>query len=152
MKHTDTRRDPGSDGAEAATKAPMNSLQRLIRNRMLELDLTYQQVADAGGVPKSTIHSLSRRTALVQFPRRATLAGLARGLQLPLDVVRAAATEAAGYQLQNITTTLEDASNLRILAAAHGQMTPTEQATLRRIAIAMLETEKARRLLEELGE
>ena len=152
MKHTDTRRSPVQAAPATDIKPGMNSLQRLIRNRMVELDLSYQQVADAGGIPKSTVHNLAKRGTHRQFPRSATLAGIARGLQVPVDVVRAAATEAAGYQLKDITTTLEDASSLRILAAAHGEMSPTEQATLRRIAIAMLESEKARRLLEELGE
>lgn len=76
----------------------MNSLQQLIRNRMAERNWSYGDIARQGGLPRSTVHNLAT-AKLTRPPLPATLEKLARGLILPLDVVRSAIAADAGYTL-----------------------------------------------------
>lgn len=80
--------------AEAARAA--NPLQRLIRQRLRERNLSYGEVARRGGLPRSTVYTLATTRNLVRPPRPATIDALARGLDVPVSVVRAAAAESAG--------------------------------------------------------
>jgi transcriptional regulator with XRE-family HTH domain len=117
----------------------MNALQRLIKSRMAELDLTFPEVERRGGPPQNTVWALVQKKVHKQPPRRATLEKLAKGLDLPLDVVRAAAAEAAGYRLEEVTTTLEAAEDVRIVAQAMGQLDAQDRAKLRMLAQAFLD-------------
>jgi transcriptional regulator with XRE-family HTH domain len=115
----------------------MNALQRLIRSRMAELDISFRDIEQRGGIPWTTVSTLVNKTEHRQVPRRNTLEKLAKGLDLPLDLVRAAAADAAGYQLQEIpVTTLAEAEDVRIVAAAMANMTAEDRAKLRRLAVA----------------
>ena len=78
------------------TDQPRGALQRLITERMLELGLSYRDVAERGGLSRSTVHHLATSNGSSGIPRPATLEGLAVGLDLPLGVVRAAAAAEAG--------------------------------------------------------
>ena len=82
----------------------MNALQRLISSRMSAQGWSYGDVARRGGLPRSTVHHLATSDRLVHPPHPVTLAGLARGLDLPLDTIRAAAAEAAGLTTWTETT------------------------------------------------
>jgi transcriptional regulator with XRE-family HTH domain len=82
----------------------MNTLQRLISSRMSAQGWSYGDVARRGGLPRSTVHHLATSERLVHPPHPATLDGLARGLDLPLDAIRAAAAEAAGLTTWTETT------------------------------------------------
>lgn len=74
----------------------MNTLQQLIRDRMTDRRWSYGDVARRGSLPRSTVHHLATHDRLVRPPHPSTLAALARGLDVPLDTVRAAAATAAG--------------------------------------------------------
>lgn len=79
------------------TNPPTNTLQRLIRARMRELNRSYADVSRIGGIPRSTVHHLATHDRPARLPSPASLKGLATGLDLPLDTVRNAAASAAGF-------------------------------------------------------
>jgi transcriptional regulator with XRE-family HTH domain len=82
---------------------PSNALQELVRERLERQGWSYGDVARRGGVPRSTVHHLATAERLVRMPQPATLEGLARGLELPLDAVRRAAAESCGIHLYEAT-------------------------------------------------
>lgn len=86
----------GAAGAEEEGDGALSPLQRLVRNRLRERNWSYGEVARRAGLPKSTIHHLATSPMRSRPPKPATLEGLARGLELPLSAVRAAAAEDAG--------------------------------------------------------
>ena len=73
-----------------------NPLQRLIQQRLKEGKLSYGDVARRGGLPRSTVYTLATTRNLVRPPRPATIDALARGLDVPVAVVRTAAAESTG--------------------------------------------------------
>ena len=87
--------DAGGD-ADAGPEGGLSPLQRLIRNRLRERNWSYGDVAKRGGLPRSTVYNLAVTPMRARPPKPATLEGLAKGLELPLSAVRAAAAEAAG--------------------------------------------------------
>jgi len=80
----------------AAPEPALNPLQRLIQQRLRERGWSYREVARRGGLPHSTVHTLAATRNLARPPRPATLDGLAKGLDLPVSAVRAAAAESTG--------------------------------------------------------
>ena len=82
--------------AEAEVASPVSPLRRLILGRMRERGLSYGDVARQGGLPRSTVYTLAVTENLVRPPRPATLDALARGLDVPVSVVRSAAAESTG--------------------------------------------------------
>lgn len=78
----------------------MTPLQRLIRNRMADLNLTYSELARRGGLSTSSVHALAHKERKSP-PRVATLTGLATGMQVPLQVVKHAAAESSGLVVQS---------------------------------------------------
>lgn len=85
---------PGDSGTELGR--PVNPLQRLIQQRLRERGWSYGEVARRGGLPRSTLYTLATTLNLARPPRPATIDALARGLDVPVSVVRAAAAEATG--------------------------------------------------------
>jgi len=83
-------------GAEAAPAQAVNPLQRLIAGRLRERGWSYGEVARRGGLPRSTVYTLATTRNLVRPPRPATINGLAKGLDVPVSAVRAAAAESTG--------------------------------------------------------
>ena len=71
-------------------------LQRLIQQRLRERHWSYGEVARRGGLPRSTVYTLATTRNLVRPPRPATIDALARGLDVPVSLVRAAAAESTG--------------------------------------------------------
>ncbi|MEU2492361.1 helix-turn-helix transcriptional regulator, partial [Streptomyces sp. NPDC007883] len=71
-----------------------NALQELVKSRLEQQGWSYGDVARRGGIPRSTVHHLATAGRVTRMPQQATLEGLARGLELPLDAVRRAAAEA----------------------------------------------------------
>ena len=71
-------------------------LQRLIQDRLRERKWSYGEVARRGGLPRSTVYTLATTRNLVRPPRPATIDALARGLEVPVSAVRAAAAESTG--------------------------------------------------------
>src|SRR5438445_11120993 len=82
--------------AAAALEHDINPLQRLIQQRLRERGWSYGEVARRGGLPRSTVYTLAATKNLARPPRPATLDGLAKGLEVPVSVVRAAAAESTG--------------------------------------------------------
>jgi transcriptional regulator with XRE-family HTH domain len=82
--------------AAAAVDQDINPLQRLIHQRLRERGWSYGEVARRGGLPRSTVYTLATTRNLARPPRPATLDGLAKGLDLPVSAVRAAAAESTG--------------------------------------------------------
>ena len=94
------------DGAELPGRQPepaaagpgqaVTPLQGLILRRLRERSWSYGEVARRGGLPRSTVYTLATTRNLVRPPRPATIDALARGLDVPVSAVRAAAAESTG--------------------------------------------------------
>jgi transcriptional regulator with XRE-family HTH domain len=80
----------------ATPPQPVNPLQRLIAGRLQEHGWSYGDVARRSGLPRSTVYTLATTRNLVRPPRPATINGLAKGLEVPVSAVRAAAAESTG--------------------------------------------------------
>jgi transcriptional regulator with XRE-family HTH domain len=96
--HAPSAHAPGghAPAEHAAAEAAANPLQRLIKQRLAERRWSYGEVARRGGLPRSTVYTLATTTNLVRPPRPATIDALAKGLDVPVAVVRAAAAESTG--------------------------------------------------------
>jgi transcriptional regulator with XRE-family HTH domain len=86
---------PG-DSVTEVEQHTANPLQRLIQQCLQERKLSYGDVARRGGLPRSTVYTLATTRNLVRPPRPATIDALAKGLDVPVSVVRAAAAESTG--------------------------------------------------------
>ena len=96
---TGGKRNPPRDrprGAAAALEHELNPLQHLIHQRLRERGWSYGEVARRGGLPRSTVYTLATTRNLARPPRPATIDGLAKGLDVPVSAVRAAAAESTG--------------------------------------------------------
>jgi len=93
-KHDPPTRRPRS--GSAAPEQSLNPLQRLIRQRMRERGWSYGEIARRGGLPRSTVYTLAMTRNLTRPPRPATIDALAKGLDVPVSAVRAAAAESTG--------------------------------------------------------
>jgi transcriptional regulator with XRE-family HTH domain len=82
--------------AAAALEPALNPLQRLIQQRLRERGWSYGEVAKRGGLPRSTVYTLAMTRNLTRPPRPATIDALAKGLDVPVSAVRAAAAESTG--------------------------------------------------------
>jgi transcriptional regulator with XRE-family HTH domain len=82
--------------AAAPLEYPVNPLQRLILQRLRERGWSYGEVARRGGLPRSTVYTLATTRNLARPPRPATINALAKGLDVPVSAVRAAAAESTG--------------------------------------------------------
>jgi transcriptional regulator with XRE-family HTH domain len=93
-------RPAGSDGQPEGSTAGQGQaatpLQRLIQQRLHERKWSYGEVARRGGLPRSTVYTLATTRNLVRPPRPATIDALARGLDVPVSLVRSAAAESTG--------------------------------------------------------
>ncbi len=96
---TGDEREPAGERprpSAAALEQELNPLQHLIQQRLHERGWSYGDVARRGGLPRSTVYTLAITRNLARPPRPATLDGLAKGLDLPVSAVRAAAAESTG--------------------------------------------------------
>jgi transcriptional regulator with XRE-family HTH domain len=94
---------PGDSVAEVEHTS--NPLQRLIQQCLRERKLSYGDVARRGGLPRSTVYTLATTRNLVRPPRPATIDALAKGLDVPVSVVRTAAAESTGLHYYDETPT-----------------------------------------------
>lgn len=85
--------------ASRKTPSVVNALQELMKHRLEQKGWSYSEVARRGGIPRSTVHHLATCESVAQMPQQATLEGLARGMELPLDAVRRAAARACGIHV-----------------------------------------------------
>jgi transcriptional regulator with XRE-family HTH domain len=89
-------RVPGSGQPDGSGVPAATALQRLIRGRLCERNWSYADVARRGGLPESAVRTLAAIANQARPPRPAAIEALARGLDVPVAVVRAAAAESAG--------------------------------------------------------
>jgi transcriptional regulator with XRE-family HTH domain len=102
----DDRPDLRGEEPKAGAPAPepaINPLQRLIQERLRDRGWSYGEVARRGGLPRSTVYTLATTRNLVRPPRPATIDALAKGLDVPVSVVRTAAAESTGLHYYDET-------------------------------------------------
>lgn len=126
---------------------PVNALQRLIADYISDHPgESYASIARRGRMPRQTVYALAKRGKARQTPRPDTLEALARGLQSPLSVVRAADGMTAGYgeDLAHMTD-----ERMRLLIATLSALDEERLASAERRARSLLaeqrEEEAARR-------
>ena len=105
MQATGDEPNPAAEEPRPAAQEPrpggtvepaLNPLQRLIQQRLRERGWSYREVARRGGLPHSTVHTLAATRNLARPPRPATIDALAKGLDVPVSAVRAAAAASTG--------------------------------------------------------
>jgi hypothetical protein len=113
----------------------VNTLQQLIQARMADRRWSYGDVARRGSLPRSTVHHLATHDRLVRPPHPDTLAGLARGLDLPLETVRVAAATAAGLVVwpERVTDPEVD-----VLVASLTKLTPEDRRHVQALVDSLL--------------
>jgi transcriptional regulator with XRE-family HTH domain len=137
---------PHTDAAAqeaAAQEQALNPLQRLIQQRMRERGWSYGEVARRGGLPRSTVSTLAATRNLGRPPRPATIDALARGLDVPVSVVRSAAAESTGlHYYDEAPGGQEDPGDLEreLLISSIDELTPED----RRHVAALVESLRKR--------
>ncbi len=96
---------------------------------------SYGDVARRGDLPRSTVHHLATHDGLVRPPHPDTLAGLARGLDVPLDTVRAAAATAAGLVIWPEPVTDPDVD---VLVASLNKLTAEDRRHVQALVDSLL--------------
>jgi hypothetical protein len=112
-----------------------NALQALMRERLDRQGWSYGDVARRGEIPRSTVHHLATTDRLVRMPQPATLEGLSRGLELPLDTIRRAAAEACGIHLYEAAPDPE----VDVLIASVQQLSPENRRHVAALVESLLE-------------
>jgi transcriptional regulator with XRE-family HTH domain len=108
----------------------LNPLQRLIQQRMRERGWSYGEVARRGGLPRSTVYTLTQTRNLTRPPRPVTIDALARGLDVPVSTVRAAAAESTGLHYYDEVPAGQDdpgAQERELLMASIDELTPEDR-------------------------
>jgi transcriptional regulator with XRE-family HTH domain len=129
----DDRPELSGDRPEDAVTTPqqdMNPLQRLIQNRLRDRGWSYGAVARRGGLPRSTVYTLATTRNLVRPPRPATIDALARGLDVPVSVVRSAAAESTGLHYYDETPAGQEGAGDRerdLLIASIDELSPDDR-------------------------
>jgi transcriptional regulator with XRE-family HTH domain len=134
----------------AALEHDINPLQRLIQQRLREQGLSYGDVARRGGLPRSTVYTLATTRNLARPPRPATIDALARGLDVPVSAVRAAAAESTGLHYYDEAPAGREQPGdpeRDLLIASIDELTPEE----RRHVLALVESLRRRASSESPG-
>jgi transcriptional regulator with XRE-family HTH domain len=127
------RQDPPTERprtAAAALEHALNPLQRLIQQRLRERSWSYGEVARRGGLPRSTVYTLATTRNLTRPPRPATIDALAKGLDVPVSAVRAAAAESTGlHYYDQVPAGQEhpDDQERELLIASIDELTPGDR-------------------------
>ena len=130
---TGDRQDPPAEqppAAAAAVEPALNPLQRLIQQRLHERGWSYGEVAKRGGMPRSTVYTLATTRNLGRPPRPATIDALAKGLDVPVSAVRAAAAESTGLHYYDEVPAGQEHSGDRereLLIASIDELTPEDR-------------------------
>lgn len=117
-------------GSVVAAEQTINPLQRLIRGRLRDRGWSYGVVARRGGLPRSTVYTLATTQNLARPPRPATIDALARGLEVPVSVVRTAAAESTGlhyYDEPSAEQRNPDDRERELLIASIDELTPEDR-------------------------
>jgi len=116
--------------ATAPPDYPINPLQRLILQRLRERGWSYGEVARRGGLPRSTVYTLATTRNLARPPRPATIDALAKGLDVPVSAVRAAAAQSTGLHYYDATPAGPEQPGDRerdLLIASIDELTPEDR-------------------------
>jgi len=116
--------------AAAGSEKIMNPLQRLIQRRLSERAWSYGEVARRGGLPRSTVYTLATTRNLARPPRPATIDALAKGLDVPVSAVRAAAAESTGlHYYDDVPAEPKDPGDREreLLIASIDELTPEDR-------------------------
>jgi transcriptional regulator with XRE-family HTH domain len=127
---TGDRQDPPAGQPDAAApEQDLNPLQRLILHRMRERGWSYGEVARRGALPRSTVSTLAATRNLTRPPRPATIDALAKGLDLPVSAVRAAAAEATGLHYYDQAPARQQEGNQErdLLISSIDELTPEDR-------------------------
>ena len=128
----------------AAPEPALNPLQRLIQQRLRERGWSYREVARRGGLPHSTVHTLAATRNLARPPRPATIDALAKGLDVPVSAVRAAAAASTGLHYYDEVPAEDDDDagdpERELLIASIDELTPED----RRHVAALVESLRKR--------
>ena len=146
----DEQMPPADQPRPAALEPALNPLQRLIQQRLRERGWSYGEVAKRGGLPHSTVHTLAATRNLTRPPRPATIDALAKGLDVPVSAVRAAAAESTGlHYYDNAPAGQEhpDDQERELLIASIDELTPED----RRHVAALVESLRNRASPEPPG-
>ena len=138
----DSPADEPADEA-AALEPDFNPLQRLVHQRLREQGWSYGEVARRGGLPRSTVYTLAMTRNLARPPRPATIDGLAKGLDVPVSAVRAAAAESTGmhyYDEVPVPREHPGKQERELLIASIDELTPED----RRHVAALIESLRKR--------
>lgn len=118
----------------------MNALQQLIADYLRDHpDENYSTIARRGEIPRQTVQALAKRERARQTPRPQSLEGLAKGMRMSLDVVRAAAGMTAGYGLG--TAELSD-ERVRLLVGTVAELDDERMEAVFRRARLLLEEQR----------
>ena len=121
---------PQPAAASAPLEYPVNPLQRLILARLRERSWSYGEVARRGGLPRSTVYTLATTRNLARPPRPATIDALAKGLDVPVSAVRAAAAESTGLHYYDDAPTGQEPrgdQDRDLLIASIDELTPEDR-------------------------
>jgi len=113
----------------------MNALQQLIRRQMDENRWSYGDSARRGGLPRSTVHHLATLEELTRPPRPITLERLARGLDVPLDAIRAAAATATGLHVWHEPVADPE---IEVIVAGLNRLSPDERRHVQALIRSLL--------------
>ena len=124
--------DPAPERPSAHAAVPdraINPLQRLIYQRLRERGWSFGEVARRGGLPRSTVYTLATTRNLGRPPRPATIDALAKGLDVPVSAVRAAAAESTGlHYYDDVLAGPEPGDREReLLIASIDELTPEDR-------------------------
>jgi transcriptional regulator with XRE-family HTH domain len=149
---TGDRRDPVPERPDdpAAPDQAINPLQQLILQRLRERRWSYGEVARRGGLPRSTVYTLATTRNLGRPPRPATIDALAKGLDVPVSAVRAAAAESTGLHYYDEVPAGQDRPADRereLLIASIDELSPED----RRHVAALVESMRNRPSAEPDG-
>ena len=127
----DKQDSPAEQPRPAAAPEPaLSPLQRLIQQRLRERGWSYGDVARRGGLPRSTVYTLAVTRNLTRPPRPATIDALAKGLDVPVAAVRAAAAESTGlhyYDKAPGEPEKPDDPERELLIASIDELTPEDR-------------------------
>jgi transcriptional regulator with XRE-family HTH domain len=115
-----------------------NALQRLIIERRRERRWSFADVANRGELSRSTVYYLASTSDLQRSPSATTLEKLARGLDLPIEIVRRAAAEAVGLHVYVEAERSRD-PGLEILIASVEQLDPEQRRHVAALVRSLLE-------------
>src|SRR6202050_3756399 len=121
---------PQPQPAAVPLEYPINPLQRLILQRLRERGWSYGEVARRGALPRSTVYTLATTRNLTRPPRPATIDALAKGLDVPVSAVRAAAAESTGLHYYDDAAAGQDQRGdqaRELLIASIDELTPEDR-------------------------